>query len=359
MFFFANEGNHAGTGIVDKELSFTVLGVFGKDEGPMERYRIDTIDTNSECFEVVYIEPGKGLMYDNKDGTKEPQWFFHIEDKVKDRDVLFQSIENYETIFQSKEFSDYYRQLWKDDETPPPVDDGEKSNSYEITSELVLRRALEWPQFGEQIIVQGATPSDISIGDVFKVEGSTLKVQVTSPRKPCGMLDKRNNVPFGKKGVRVFTASKGLAGWFTRVLVGGEIRDGMTFVRVSHPHPKWTLENISKAVFGGEGDVRDLGMVRAGWGRSEQDLQELLSMEALGDYEWKKDLRKVYEKRQEERGSGLGYWYDVRSFTEMVSEMFDGYCKATCSCVEGFDDLFCAEFADTPSLVSYQKIISV
>ena len=290
-----------GGGRVEEQFSFTVLGLFGHldknlddpNEKPcMERYRIQTTDPTSEGFEIVHVQPGKGLMYKKEDGSSEPHPFWHIEEEKRDRDVLFQSIENYDSIFRSEEFREYYRKVWEEETSEEDLELDE--------SALILKRALDWPQFGEQVIVRGVKPQDISIGDVFEAEGSTLRFQVTSPRKPCSELDDKNEVPYGAKGIRVYTASKGLAGWFTRVLVAGEISDGMTFVRVSHPHPKWTLANISKAVYGGEAKLIHLKMVRAGWGRSDADLQELLNMDSLADFEWKDELRKIDQKRQEE-----------------------------------------------------------
>jgi hypothetical protein len=85
-----------------------------------------------------------------------------------------------------------------------------------------------------------------------------------------------------------------LGGWFARVLVPGELRDGMKLIRTAHPHPKWTLTYISHALYG-EGPKRHLLMGRAYWNRGINELKELCGIEQLGRYEWKDEAEYILE----------------------------------------------------------------
>ena len=155
---------------------------------------------------------------------------------------------------------------------------------------------LDSPRFGEQVIVKGIVAKDIAVGDIFEVEGghSPLRVEVSSPRLPCSYVDKRNGSPFGMKGVKRYTMTEGLAGWFTRVLVPGELRDGMRLVRMAHPHPKWTLPEISRALYG-EGPKRRQMLGYPYWSRSREELQELCNLKALGRTEWKNEAKWILD----------------------------------------------------------------
>ena len=185
----------------------------------------------------------------------------------------------------------------------------------DVVEKAIEKIIFDSPRFGEQIIVQGMDASNISIGDIFEVENghSTLKVEVTSPRLPCWEVDRCNNsAPYGMKGLKRYTMTNGLAGWFTRVVVGGELRDGMKFIRTFHPHPKWTITEVAKALYG-EGPKRRQLMGSPFWNRSQEELQELCNIQAFGRNEWKNEATwilngndKDYEqdkkkKRQEEK----------------------------------------------------------
>ena len=169
---------------------------------------------------------------------------------------------------------------------------GEPADAGTEAIELIL----DSPRFGEQVIVKGIVAKDIAVGDIFEVEGghSPLRVEVSSPRLPCSYVDKRNGSPFGMKGVKRYTMTEGLAGWFTRVLVPGELRDGMRLVRMAHPHPKWTLPEISRALYG-EGPKRRQMLGYPYWSRSREELQELCNLKALGRTEWKDEAKWILD----------------------------------------------------------------
>lgn len=147
------------------------------------------------------------------------------------------------------------------------------------------------------MIVSGLDNTQICVGDIFHVASgeSTLILQVTSPRKPCSYVDRKNGSPYGMKGLRRYALSHGLAGWFVRVLHGGEISDGMKLVRVENPHPKWTLEYVSRTLYG-EGDRQHFLVCWAQWTRSKQELAELCALPAFGWYEWKAEAQRLLDR---------------------------------------------------------------
>jgi MOSC domain-containing protein YiiM len=196
----------------------------------------------------------------------------------------------------------------------------EVDQSGEVAADAATEEAIELildnPRFGEQVIVKGISAKDIAVGDIFEVEGgfSPLKVEVSSPRLPCSYVDKRNGSPFGMKGVKRYTMTEGLAGWFTRVLVPGELRDGMHLVRTAHPHPKWTLPEISAALYG-EGPKRRQMLGYPYWNRSREELQELCNLKALGRVEWKDEAKWILD------GNDSDYENDQRKKKEEAEKL--------------------------------------
>jgi MOSC domain-containing protein YiiM len=215
--------------------------------------------------------PGRGLQgstfwhMDDSDGRKEGI--------IRGRDVLFQSVENYNLLSNEPNFAPCFEDL----------------------------DFLESPTFGEQVIVQGYDSSQLAIGDVFEVEGglSNLVLQISCPRLPCCHVDYSHGTPTGMKGMKRHCMTHGLAGWFARVLTHGELRDGMRLVRTKHPHPKWTLTFLSKALYG-EGDRKALAMSKAHWVRHKKELVELIQIPELAGYEWKDEAQIVLKKIEKE-----------------------------------------------------------
>lgn len=341
-------------------LKLRILGIFGQhDDHPdyysnktegLLRYRLQVTDPDDKEFEQAHFRPVDGLVWtDNETGEQTPHEFFHTKDDADlkekergDRAVLFQSIENYETVATSSDFAEYFHLADKKDYVVPgePLDSGNRK--------LLRQRVLDRPTFGEQIIVQGARPSDISLGDIFEVVhgASTLRVQVTSPRKPCFWIDRKNKTPMGPKGIKAFAQSRGLAGWFTKVLVAGDLKDGMELVRTHHPHPEWTLQEVSQALFGGEGnpDARMRG--KASWGRSRKELCALLDVEILAAYEWKNEVEKLMVTIPDEAEviSGLpkvAFPFKLNLFGDVLEALCSGPCAMGClpESDDGYDGL--------------------
>ncbi len=227
---------------------------------------LGTEDDQNQDYETAMFEPGTGLV----DG-----WFWHEYDPTikvvrEDRAILFQSQENYQEIMKIPAFASCFE----------GVD------------------FMETPTFGEQVIVNGCDISQIAIGDIFEVEGglSTLTIEITAPRKPCNYMNKKHGTKCGVEGIQSFTHHNVLAGWFARVLIEGELRDGMKLIRKTHPHPKWTLPAVFKALYG-EGSSLSKKMCTATWNRSRKELEELINLPQLGEYEWKAEARRLLLKK--------------------------------------------------------------
>ena len=238
-----------------------------------------------------------------------PQYDLDKKHRVyEERTILFQSIEHYQELSTDPHTSSYFHM--KDPELPQS----------EQSAKTVSGNDADLPdtRFGEQILVEGCNASQICIGDVFAFvdptahetddNGVGLVVEVTSPRLACTDIDTKCGSPFGRKGLRRHVNTNGLAGWFARVLQAGEVRDGMTLVRIARPHPQWTIANTAKALYGECYDNQYMNLCWAQWNRSKQELEELCGLEAFGWHEWKEeaqwlldrwDLTQVWRKEKE------------------------------------------------------------
>jgi len=211
----------------------------------------------------------------------------------EERAVLLQSLEHYEMFLEDENMSQYFRQDNFEVFDRQSMARLEKEDDEFIGSRYERHRPelldiLRNPRFGEQIIVSGLQASQICIGDIFEVEAgkSTLRLEVTSPRTVCAWVDKRVASPYGLKGIKRYCNKRGLGGWFARVLTSGELRHGMKLIRTSRPHPKWNLEYISFAMLG-EGPTRYLASAWTYWVREKGELEELVNLKQLGNFEWK------------------------------------------------------------------------
>lgn len=199
--------------------------------------------------------------------------------------------------------------------------------------------ALVDPCFGEQVILD--MPGDICLGDVYCVPGSTLTMRVTSPRKPCAELDQKNNTAFGTKGIRHITNSTALAGWFCEVLTEGSLTKGSFLELMERPYPQWTIEELARALYGGEGDPRTLFRGTASWGRSVEQLRELISIPYLAKCEWKDELLCILEKLEAKSAMSTSTMTNCKlNHVHVVSQHGNKWLSllfifvvATCSCI--------------------------
>jgi MOSC domain-containing protein YiiM len=235
-----------------------------EDEGDDSSSSSSSSENESEKekeYETAMFIPDIGLVGG--------EFWHEYDEKAKqireDRAVCIQSQENYEKLISHKRFCTSFEGI-----------------DY-----------METPTFGEQLIVNGIEASEIAIGDVFEIEGghSPLLLEITSPRKPCSYMNQKHGTSYGKKGICHYTHHKHLAGWFARVLVAGELREGMKFIRKEHPNPKWTLTYTNMALYG-EGTKLESKMNTASWNRDRNELEELVAIPQFAEYEWKVEARK-------------------------------------------------------------------
>jgi len=233
-----------------------------EEEEEEEEYKISVDEDGNE---IAMFVPKRGLLCG---------YFWHEYDESKkvireDRAILFQSQENYNHIISIEQFKSYFDGI----------------------------NYMEDATFGEQVIVNGIEISQLAIGDIFEIEGnySPLVIEITAPRKPCNHINARHGSKFGVLGLKTYTHQNCLAGWFARVLIAGELRDGMKFIRKTHPNPKWTLTYIYKALYW-EGNHRESLMNVCSWNRSRSELEEMISLPQLGEYEWKVEGRALLMK---------------------------------------------------------------
>mmetsp|Transcript_13712 Transcript_13712/g.18377 ORF Transcript_13712/g.18377 Transcript_13712/m.18377 type:complete len:450 (+) Transcript_13712:56-1405(+) len=310
---------------------------------------ISRVGSTADEYEAALFIPKHGLV-----GST----FFHADQEehgdmrpvLEERAILFQSIEHYSKLMSNPTLGVYVlpEKLLKAQE------EGDEENMrFDESNDEHIELVLENNTFGEQVLVRGIEGSSISVGDIFEVEGglSPLVVEVTSPRHPCAFIDRKHKSPFGVKGLRRYCMTHALAGWFTRVLVPGELRDGMVFTRTAHPYPKWTMTEIAKALYS-EGDKKELSRGTAHWKRSIEELRELCQLKPLGNYEWKdkalhilETMEKELEEREEkevEKAEGDGMKKretleeaeDDSSFFLRLSQSFNSACDIWCSASE-------------------------
>lgn len=143
---------------------------------------------------------------------------------------------------------------------------------------------------GENLFIDGLVASDLCIGDVFRLagssdsSGSSLALQVASPRRPCEQWNQVHASPSFLEGtallgtppqrvdlasgspydvtegnVRHFALTNTLAGFFFRILDGGELAVGDRLVLVSRPWPEWPLKRVGDLLYG------QASVAREGW----------------------------------------------------------------------------------------------
>eukprot|EP00592_Proboscia_alata_P005802 CAMPEP_0194375482 /NCGR_PEP_ID=MMETSP0174-20130528/24025_1 /TAXON_ID=216777 /ORGANISM="Proboscia alata, Strain PI-D3" /LENGTH=355 /DNA_ID=CAMNT_0039155729 /DNA_START=65 /DNA_END=1129 /DNA_ORIENTATION=+ len=279
--------------------------LIGKNNGSLHEKLALKLKNDQDRYEVARFEPVTGLV-----GSE----FFHVKHLGKsdnqipaheDRAILFQSLENYQKLSAeptlSRFFTNKFISVKEQNDIKNSKNMGKslnnKTNNNSSNVSNIVNSILDNPLFGENVIVSGVSSYHISNGDIFEMKGgcSTLKIEVTSPRLPCVLVDKRNGSLCGMKGVKRYASTYGLAGWFTRVLEAGELENGMVLVRTSSPHPKWTLEYISMALYG-EGSERFMSRNWASWARDVGELRELCSLKQLAKYEWYNEAQYILDK---------------------------------------------------------------
>lgn len=92
--------------------------------------------------------------------------------------------------------------------------------------------------FGENLVVEGVTESDLCLGDLWQVGEVTL--QLSQSRQPCWKLNTR----FATTDMARRVQDSGRTGWYFRVLTPGELRAPAEARLIERPHPDWPLTRI-------------------------------------------------------------------------------------------------------------------
>eukprot|EP00747_Dinoflagellata_sp_TGD_P179198 gnl/TRDRNA2_/TRDRNA2_29607_c0_seq1.p1 gnl/TRDRNA2_/TRDRNA2_29607_c0~~gnl/TRDRNA2_/TRDRNA2_29607_c0_seq1.p1 ORF type:complete len:328 (+),score=47.13 gnl/TRDRNA2_/TRDRNA2_29607_c0_seq1:49-1032(+) len=163
--------------------------------------------------------------------------------------------------------------------------------------------------FGENLFLNDDIPGsegmhacNVCIGDEFRVwRGETelpLRVQVSSPRRPCSKVDQVHGSTFTAMGVRAHCARLGFAGILFRVLTSGDVQEGDVFRLHARPHPTWDLQRVSHLLYGHPKGVMmyiKRGLLREEFMGSEEELRELAALEEFGICEYKEEVFRMLE----------------------------------------------------------------
>lgn len=114
-----------------------------------------------------------------------------------------------------------------------------------------LRRELPTPAsehcqpgaFGENLVTDGFTESDVCAGDVFAL-GEAI-IQVSQPRQPCWRLNLRFGIPDMARRLQNSLRT----GWYYRVLQPGMVRKEDTLILKERPHEDWPLSRVLSVLY--------------------------------------------------------------------------------------------------------------
>ena len=133
----------------------------------------------------------------------------------------------------------------------------------------------------------------------------------------------------GQNGIKDHCLKHGFAGWFTRVLVGGELLDDMVLVRTKHPNPKWTMAYISSMMYS-NGDIPK-------WSGTREELIEMINLTQLGDVHWKQEGKKLLRRHKKK------VEFDTETTEEHRASLFSRFtnlAKGVTSCYcDGMENL--------------------
>lgn len=112
------------------------------------------------------------------------------------------------------------------------------------TRELPERAARFRPgAFGENLVLDGATETDVCLGDRWRV--GTALFEVSQGRQPCWKLNVRFDVADMARRVQ----DSGRSGWYFRVVEPGFIAAGGRGTLIARPNPDWSLARVSHLLY--------------------------------------------------------------------------------------------------------------
>lgn len=97
--------------------------------------------------------------------------------------------------------------------------------------------------FGENLVTEGLTETDVCVGDVYKLGEAIL--QVSQPRQPCWRLNARFDHPEMSRLLQQTLRT----GWYYRVLQRGMVRQGDTLILQQRPNPEWSLSRVLSLLY--------------------------------------------------------------------------------------------------------------
>ncbi|MCV2886617.1 MOSC domain-containing protein [Aestuariibacter sp. AA17] len=131
---------------------------------------------------------------------------------------------------------------------------------------------------GENISSTDMRDDNVFIGDIYQL--GDIKVQVSSPRKPCWKIGAKLEVP----DIEAFIEEKGITGWYYRVLENGTMRIGDTITLIERPNPSLSVKRFVTLMNGVDASIDNLRQ----------------ALEAGGlDPEWKSRIQRRISSKQE------------------------------------------------------------
>lgn len=97
--------------------------------------------------------------------------------------------------------------------------------------------------FGENLVTEGLTESDVCAGDIYELGGAII--QVSQPRQPCWRLNLRFGIPDMSRRVQ----NNLRIGWYYRVLQPGMVSKGDTLILKERPHDDWPLSRVLSVLY--------------------------------------------------------------------------------------------------------------
>lgn len=128
--------------------------------------------------------------------------------------------------------------------------------------------------FGENLMVDGLTESDVHIGDRFRLGKALL--EVSQPRQPCWKIEHR----FDRKGMVARIVKQHNCGWYYRVLEEGEAQAGDMLELEEKGDENWSVARTFAKLYD-PGEKADPG-----------ELREIAGLERLCA-EWREKARKA------------------------------------------------------------------